>query len=207
MKRLFIVLLIAYGVSIQAKAQTAVVDPTSVAQRLALFLEEMEEAVEQRFTLIEQAENMREHLQIVQDAKKRLQEVSSFVKSSAYAVDIVNYGTDIGRKIKQYKQEIAELDELTDEEKYNIVLNMLQLADFAADRVQEGMRLAKSNGSDGEFTDFERLQLLKDIRQNLDDLDRQLDEVLSISLSANAYKAVSHGLKNLALKTMMFDFN
>ncbi|MBP5259679.1 MAG: hypothetical protein J6Z12_03485 [Paludibacteraceae bacterium] len=207
MKRLFIVLLIAYGVSIQVKAQTAVVDPTSVAQRLALFLEEMEEAVEQRFTLIEQAESMREHLQIVQDTKKRLQEVSAFVKSSAYAVDIVNYGTDIGKKIKQYKQEIAGLDELTDEEKYNIVLNMLQLADFAADRVQEGMRLAKSNGSDGEFTDFERLQLLKDIRQNLDDLDRQLDEVLSLSLSANAYKAVAHGLKNLTVKTMMFDFN
>ena len=99
------------------------------------------------------------------------------------------------------------MDELTDEEKYNSVLNMLQLADFAADRVQEGMRLAKSNGSDGEFTDFERLQLLKDIRQNLDDLDRQLDEVLSLSLSANAYKAVAHGLKNLTVKTMMFDFN
>lgn len=205
-KKLVSVLLAVYVFSMHAGAQTTVVDPTSITQRLALFLEEMEEAVQQRFTLLEQAENMRQHLALVQDTKKRLQEVSSFVQSSAYAVDIVNYGTDIAGKIKRFKQEIADLKQLTDEEKYNIVLNMLQLADYAADKVQEGISLAKSHETDGEFSDFERLQLLKDIRRELDDLDSQLDEVLSTTLSANAYKEISNGLKDIALRAWMFDF-
>ena len=206
MKKTIIVWLILCGFTARVSAQATVIDATAVSQRLTLFLEEMEEAVEQRLTLLEQAESMRQHLALVQDAKKKLREVSHYVQTSAYTVDIVNYGTSIVKKVRSFRTEIAGLDGFTDEEKYNITLNMLQLADYGAGKVEEGVTLSKSNSSDGEFSDYERLQLLKDIRQELGDLDAQLDEVLSVTLSTNAYNELTSGLKDLAMKAIMFDF-
>lgn len=207
MKKTFLFLFFC-GLTASVCAQTTVVDPTSVAQRLSLFLEQMDEAVSHRFALLDEVANTSETLQLARDARQKLQEVSQFVKASSYSLDIVDYGSKIAGKIKDYKQEIAQLEHVTDEEKYNIVMNMLQLASYAAEKVKEGVQLTKSNRSkaEAEMSDYERIQVLCRIRGELDELNAQLDQVLSMALSANASRALSQGIESITFDAITFSF-
>ena len=208
MKRIIISLYIVI-LSIPLNAQTVVTDPTSVMQRLSIFLEEMEEAVSSRLELIEQVENTRKTYELGVEAVEKLREVSEFIKTSAVACDIVNQGAAITNKIVSYKNQLNELEALTEEERYSLYCTMVDLGKHVADKVKEGMQMTngKEDGKNGEFTDFERLNMLKSVREELEWLNTMVDSLFANSVKDNAFSELSKGLNNLLVSAMTFSFN
>ena len=208
MKRLVInILAVLFAFSLQA--QTVVTDPTSVAQRLSIFLEEMEEAVSSRLELIEQVENTRKTYELGVEAVEKLREVSEFIKTSAVACDIVRQGTSITNKILSYKQQINNLKSLTEEERYSLYCSLIEIGKHVADKVKEGMDMTtnKGDGENGEFTDYERLEMLKSVREELEWLSTTVDSMFTKCVQDNAFAELSSGLNQLLVNAMTFSFN
>ncbi|MBO4370765.1 MAG: hypothetical protein J5808_05330 [Paludibacteraceae bacterium] len=187
-------------------AQTVVTDPTSVAQRVSIFLEEMEEAVSSRLELIEQVENTRKTYELSVQAAEKLREVSEFIKTSAVACDIVSQGTSVTNKILSYKQQLSEMHSLSEEERYSVYCTLIEMGKHVADKVKEGMEMTQSKENGGEFTDYERLQMLKDVREELEWLNSSVETLFTRCVKENAFQDLSAELNSLLVNSMTFSF-
>lgn len=187
-----------------ANAQMVVVDQTSFLQRMTLFLQEMEETVGQSLDLTDQTSTARATLELSQEAADRLKRVSEFVKSSADVLEISRSGVRISQKIIDYKDRIMQLENVSDEEKYWILELAMDIAEKAAEQATEGLKLAKQGATDGEFTDYERLQIIKDIKRNVLSLECDLDDLISKASSYGNYTGMIGSFRNIAFDASTF---
>ena len=63
-------------------AQFMVTDPASITQRLTLFLEELAEAMQERYSIEQQTDNTSELVEQNKETLKKLQKISNFIKSA-----------------------------------------------------------------------------------------------------------------------------
>jgi hypothetical protein len=203
MKKKLLLIVFIFG-CVSAYPQAIVTDPSSMSQRIALFFEQMEEALSQMMQLVEQVENARQTLEISKEAREKLKKVSSFIQASADVLEIANSGIRITNKIGLYKSAIMEMNYLTTEEKYNILCATVKLGHHASEKVSEGIMMSKTREKDGEFSDYERLQMLKAVKEEVLYIESEIDDMYSRCLSQSAYNDFAEGISELTVDAMMF---
>jgi hypothetical protein len=158
-------------------AQFVVSDPTSIAQRLSLFAEELYEIMTDRQELISQTANTGEMLQKTKEAIEKLQKVSNYVQGAKISLDIVKEGVNLSKQVNKLHTEFSKLTYLTDQEIANAICFSAELGDHIAEMVGEANEMLNSRRDKGEMTDYERIQLLKDIQLELKTLRGLLSQV------------------------------
>ncbi len=158
-------------------AQFVVSDPTSIAQRLSLFAEELYEIMTDRQELISQTANTGEMLQKTKEAIEKLQKVSNYVQGAKISLDIVKEGVNLSKQVNKLHTEFCKLTYLTDQEIANAICFSAELGDHIAEMVGEANEMLNSRRDKGEMTDYERIQLLKDIQLELKTLRGLLSQV------------------------------
>lgn len=202
----FHLLVLLLAVSGCAVPQAVVTDPTSMAQRIALFLEEMEESISQSMDIADNAENMSRLFELTKESADKLRKVSEFIKASRQLVNITESELRIADKMEKYINRVNEMDGLTMTEKINIISSIMNLGTAAAERIKFGVEMAKNGANDADFSDFERIEILSKIEGEVLALEEAIDKAYELSISKEIKDGFMSGLDNMKIQAMTFSF-
>ncbi len=203
MKKILLLILLT-AVLAPSYAQVVVSDPTSFAQRLSLFAEELYEIMTDRQELISQTANTGEMLQKTKEAIEKLQKVSTYVQGAKISLDIVKEGVNLSKQVSKLNTEFSKLTHLTDEEIANAVCFSAELGDHVAEMVNEAKEMLNSRKDKGEMTDYERLQLLKDIQTELKTLRGLLSKVEKRFKDKNSVALMDDYMRAMTCEALFF---
>ena len=169
-------------------AQFMVTDPASITQRLTLFLEELAEAMQERYSIEQQTDNTSELVEQNKETLKKLQKISNFIKSALVVKEIAEESNAVVQKVKNINEKFSELDELTKEEVYNVLNFTVDLGEQVSEKLKESKKMSSSTtSSSGEMTDYERLQILNNIKDEIVKVKKKLSDVESRFKKKNSY--------------------
>lgn len=191
-------------IPITAIPQAVVTDPTSMAQRITLFLEQMEEAVSQGMSLAESSENTLKMLNLSKETAESLVKVSDFIKNSRQIVDITEAEVRIAQKLKDYSTKIKDIESLTLTEKVNLVNSMIHLSSEAMKRIKSALDMTKSGSIDAKFSDYERLQILSQVESEVLSIENAIDYYYESCVTTSSIESLKSTLESLSFSAMMF---
>lgn len=190
-------------VTLSAMPQAVVTDPSSMAQRIAIFLEEMEEALSQSMDLAESTENTKRLFELSQETMESITKVSDFIKTSRQVMDITEAEIRIADKIKDYAMRIRSMNSLTFDEKVNIINSLITMGSESSRRIKSVIDLVKGD-ADAKMSDYERLQILTQVENEVMAIENGIDEAYGISVTSSAIDGLKGTLENMSLSAMMF---
>lgn len=196
-----LMLLIAF----YAIPQAVVTDPSSMAQRIALFLEEMEETISQSLDIAESSENTFKLFQVTEESINNLKKVSAFIKMSRQFVEITDAEIRIAEKLEKYSERVRQMSSLSKDEKINIIASMINLGSAAVERIKNGIDIVKNNSSDAKLSDFERLQILSTLEDEILALENAIDETYETSVSEESMDGILSTISGMSKRAIMFD--
>ena len=203
MKRIFTTLVL-FATALGLWSQAVVTDPTSMAQRIALFLEEMEETVSQSMDLADNSENTLKLLRISKETAESLVKVSNYIKTSRQIVEIAEAEIRIAEKLKDYSAKIKEMESATLTEKLNMINSMVNLGSEAMKRIKSAMDMDKNGSSDAKLSDYERLQILTQVESEVLAIENAIDSSYEKCLTSESIEDIKSTLENLCFSAMMF---
>ncbi len=203
MKRIFTTLVL-FATALGLLSQAVVTDPTSMAQRIALFLEEMEETVSQSMDLADNSENTLKLLRISKETAESLVKVSNYIKTSRQIVEIAEAEIRIAEKLKDYSAKIKEMESATLTEKLNMINSMVNLGSEAMKRIKSAMDMVKNGSSDAKLSDYERLQILTQVESEVLAIENAIDSSYEKCLTSESIEDIKSTLENLCFSAMMF---
>ncbi|MBQ3929521.1 MAG: hypothetical protein II620_01200 [Paludibacteraceae bacterium] len=203
MKRIFTTLVL-FATALGLWSQAVVTDPTSMAQRIALFLEEMEETVSQSMDLADNSENTLKLLRISKETAESLVKVSNYIKTSRQIVEIAEAEIRIAEKLKDYSAKIKEMESATLTEKLNMINSMVNLGSEAMKRIKSAMDMVKNGSSDAKLSDYERLQILTQVESEVLAIENAIDSSYEKCLTSESIEDIKSTLENLCFSAMMF---
>lgn len=203
MKRIFTTLVL-FATALGLWSQAVVTDPTSMAQRIALFLEEMEETVSQSMDLADNSENTLKLLRISKETAESLVKVSNYIKTSRQIVEIAEAEIRIAEKLKDYSAKIKEMESATLTEKLNMINSMVNLGSEAMKRIKSAMDMVKNGSSDAKLSDYERLQILTQVESEVLAIENAIDSSYEKCLTSESIEEIKSTLENLCFSAMMF---
>lgn len=189
----------------EAIPQAIVTDPSSMAQRIALFLEEMEETISQSLDIAESSENTWKLFQVTEESINNLKKVSSFIKMSRQFVEITDAEIRIAEKLEKYSERVRQMSTLSKDEKINIIASMINLGSAAVERIKNGIDIVKNNSSDAKLSDFERLQILSTLEDEILALENAIDETYETSMSEESMDGILSTISGMSKRAIMFD--
>lgn len=163
-------------------AQTVVVsDPTSIAQRLLLATQEMDEMIEQKYKFVEQIELLKKQAQEAQKVRERLQKVSNAIKKGHEIVGILTQAEHLMELNKKIRHSIMDkATSLSDETILGYVELMVQYTTEISNIVIEAKKAVQDNNDlledSGEerndsgshkMSDAERIERLRQVKEDL----------------------------------------
>jgi hypothetical protein len=172
-------------------AQWVVTDPGSVSQRMTLFLEELSEAMQERYSIEKQTDNTFELLKQNKETLSKLQNISNYVKTALVVKEIAEESNNVINKVKNISDKFSKLDRLTQEEIYNFLNFSVAFNEQVYDKFQESKKMSSTNTSSGEMTDYERLQILENIKDEIVKIKKNLSSVESRFKKKNSYEEFS----------------
>ena len=95
-----LILLVASCTPTPMYAQWLVTDPSSITQRLTLFLEELSEAMQERYTMEKQTDNTSELVKQNDESLKKLQKISNYIKTALVVKEIAEESNNVMKKVK-----------------------------------------------------------------------------------------------------------
>lgn len=203
MKRIFTTLVL-FATALGLWSQAVVTDPTSMAQRIALFLEEMEETVSQSMDLADNSENTLKLLRISKETAESLVKVSNYIKTSRQIVEIAEAEIRIAEKLKDYSAKIKEMESATLTEKLNMINSMVNLGSEAMKRIKSAMDMVKNGSSDAKLSDYERLQILTQVESEVLAIENAIDSSYEKCQTSESIEDIKSTLENLCFSAMMF---
>lgn len=200
-----ILLLILFMLSLPAvHAQFVVSDPTSFTQRLSLFAEELYEIMTDRKELMSQTANTGQMLKNTKEALEKLQRVSQYVQGAKISLDILKEGVNLSKQVSKLHTDFSQLSHLTDEEMANAVCFSAELGDHIAEMIDEAKEMLNSRKNKGEMTDYERIQLLKDIHAELKTLRGLLTKVQKRFKDKNSMALMDDYMRAMTCEAIFF---
>ena len=175
-----------------------------MAQRIALFLEEMEETVSQSMDLADNSENTLKLLRISKETAESLVKVSNYIKTSRQIVEIAEAEIRIAEKLKDYSAKIKEMESATLTEKLNMINSMVNLGSEAMKRIKSAMDMVKNGSSDAKLSDYERLQILTQVESEVLAIENAIDSSYEKCLTSESIEDIKSTLENLCFSAMMF---
>jgi hypothetical protein len=170
-------------------AQIPVTDLSSISQRVTLFLEELSEAMQERYSIEKQTDNTSELVRQNDESLKKLQKISNFIKSALVVKEIAEESNAVMQKVKNLNKQFSKLDELTSEEVYNVLNFTVDLGEQVNEKLKESKKMSSSTmSSSGEMTDYERLQILTNIRDEIVKIKKNLTAVENRFKKKNSYE-------------------
>ena len=202
-----LILLVASCTPTPMYAQWLVTDPSSITQRLTLFLEELSEAMQERYTMEKQTDNTSELVKQNDESLKKLQKISNYIKTALVIKEIAEESNNVMKKVKNINEQFSKLDRLTKEEYYNILNFTVDLGEQAFDKVKESKKMSNSTQNNGEMTDYERLQILNGIKDEIVKLKKNLSDVEARFKSKNSYEEFSKQARAYTRETLFMAFD
>ncbi len=172
-------------------AQWLVTDPSSITQRLTLFLEELSEAMQERYTMEKQTDNTSELVEQNKESLKKLQKISNYIKSALVVKEIAEESNNVIKKVKNINDKYSKLERLTKEEVYNVLNFTVDLGEQVYDKVKESKKMSSTSTKSGEMTDYERLQILNEIKDEIVNIKKSLTDVETRFKKKNSYEEFS----------------
>jgi hypothetical protein len=170
-------------------AQIPVTDLSSISQRVTLFLEELSEAMQERYSIEKQTDNTSELVRQNDESLRKLQKISNFIKSALVVKEIAEESNAVMQKVKNLNKQFSKLDELTSEEVYNVLNFTVDLGEQVNEKLKESKKMSSSTmSSSGEMTDYERLQILTNIRDEIVKIKKNLTAVENRFKKKNSYE-------------------
>ena len=128
-KHIFMIIICLTSTLAYGQGVAIVTDPTSMSQRAIQFMQEMEEAIEQRTQMLKQVAGLKniyeQNSELIEYSKK----ASFYVQSSKEILQIIDLGTQAVKKQQRYRNEISHMEYLTKEERYYTVCALILVAD------------------------------------------------------------------------------
>ena len=187
-------------------AQIPVTDLGSISQRVTLFLEELSEAMQERYSIEKQTDNTSELVQQNKESLRKLQKISNYVKSALVVKEIADESNDVLKKMKNINDEFSKLDKLTNEEIYNVMNFTVDLGEQIFEKVKESKKMSKSNTNSGEMSDYERLQLLNEIKDEIVKIKKSLSDVETRFKNKNSYEEFSRQARAYTREALFMAF-
>ena len=169
-------------------AQLVVADPGSLSQRITLFLEELAEAMNSRYTLEEQKDKTTELVEQNKESLEKLRKISNYIQTALVVQEIAEESNEVIEKIRNINEQFSKLDKLTKEEVYNVLNFSMDLSKQVLEKVSESKKMSKNGQKSGEMTDYERLQVLNDIKAEIVKIKKNLTEIEKRFKSKNSYE-------------------
>lgn len=169
MKKTYLILSIALC-SLPLRAQLPVTDIASIYQNMGNF---MADAMEQ----LNHTQALSEYIMLAQEAVEKLQEVSDYVQQAKISVEIVQEGVKLAQQIKTIQSEMSQLESLTDQEIANAICFASDLGNMIAQKIDQASETLGDSNNESEMSDYERLQLLQNIKQEIKSLQEMLAKV------------------------------
>lgn len=171
MKRIY-TWVIVFAFTLPIRAQLPVTDLASIYQNVANFATD---AYEQ----YKHTESLAKYIMLSEEALEKLQNVSNYVQQAKVSVEIIQEGVQLAKQVKNIQDEICGLQSLTDEEISNALCLSVELGEMIAEKIDQASEMAgkKVNKQGGELSDYERLQLLQNIKKEIKDLQEMLAKV------------------------------
>lgn len=186
-------------------AQWIVSDPGSIGQRLTLFLEELSEAMQERYTLEQQVGNTYELLEQSKESLKKLQDISNFIRSALVVKEIAEEGNNVVKKVESINNKFSKLD-LTKEEVCNVLNFTVEIGERIYDKVKESKKMSSSKDGAGEMTDYERLQILNNIKDEIVKTKKSLTSMENRFKSKNSYELFTKQAREYTREALFMAF-
>ena len=148
MKKIFILIVLFNVAVFKINAQFIVNDPTSIAQRLFLAVEEMTALIENKYQLVEQVQQMKQIYDQGQEVRDAVQKVASYVKKANEIIEIIEIGEATVADAKRYRREIKNMSNLTDSYKYEAFCLMVNFDTQIVNIINEAKTIISDKGSD-----------------------------------------------------------
>ena len=187
-------------------AQFMVTDPASITQRLTLFLEELAEAMQERYSIEQQTDNTSELVQQNKTTLEKLQKISNYIQTALVVQEIAEESEEVIDKIKDIKDQFSKLDKLTKEEIYNVLNFSMDMSKQVLEKVSESKKMSKNGQKSGEMTDYERLQVLKDIKEEIVKIKKNLTEIEKRFKSKNSYETFTQQARAYTREALFMAF-
>lgn len=187
--------------SFGAYSQSMVVsDPTSIAQRLLLASQEMDEMIEQKYKFVEQIELLKKQGEEARKMRQRIENVSNAIRKGREIVGIINEAEELMQLNKEIRNTLLESKTcLTDETIMTYVEMLVDQTTEVTDIVSEARKAVQSNSDLSEnsdnshkMSDAERIARLRQVREDLRSIH---DRIASIYLRLNRM-AVNNSRQN-----------
>ena len=206
-KHIFMIIICLTSTLAYGQGVAIVTDPTSMSQRAIQFMQEMEEAIEQRTQMLKQVAGLKniyeQNSELIEYSKK----ASFYVQSSKEILQIIDLGTQAVKKQQRYRNEISHMEYLTKEERYYTVCALILVADKIKNLVSSGRKMVhKNDDKSGRFSDYERLSMIKDVKNDLYSTINTLDNVYYTAVNKNSYYKNKSEMRKLTEDFMTFNF-
>lgn len=202
-----LILIVASCTPMPMYAQWMVTDPASISQRLTLFLEELSESIQERYTMEQQTDNTSELVEQNKESLKKLQKISNFIKSALVVKEIAEEGNNVIKKVKSINDNFSKLERLTKEEVYNALSFSVDLGEQVYEKVKESKKNSSSTATkSGEMTDYERLEILNQIKEEIVKLKKNLASVESRFKNKNSYEVFSKQARSYTREALFMAF-
>lgn len=152
-----------------SQAAMVVTDPTSFAQRAMNFVEQMEEAVEEKYVMYEQIEQMTMQAEEFKKNADRFKSAMNWVKRAKDFVVIVQAAEDIANDLNEFRNKLTQTDWLNEGEQLSLYMKGFSIYSDAMDLIEEAKLYVSDFKSDDDagLSSAERLELLNKIRSQM----------------------------------------
>lgn len=159
-----------------ANAQMVVSDPASVAQRAMNFVDQMSEAIEEKYAMYEQIEQASEQIKMAKKSYDKYRKVMGWVKTSQEIISIITIGEEISKEVNDFRRYLNGSQMLNADEQFRLYLAAFKFYEKAMDHITEAKRYISDFNSEEDtgLSSAERLDLLRNIRQDMQTLQYQI---------------------------------
>lgn len=165
--------------SLNGYGQFTVTDPTSVAQRLVLAMEEMEEQIDQKYKFIQQIQIAQKAYESSKSMQEKVEKVSTYVKTAKEVVEIISLGEDIMRISKNMRKNVQNTNVLTENEKFQAIVDIVNCTTNISQIAKQASRVVQDKKSDNDvsLSDFERQQELRYLKNEMKEMKTELQRI------------------------------
>lgn len=165
-------LLVCYNMS----AQMVVSDPTSIAQRAMNFVDQMSEAIEEKYAMYEQIEKTVHQAELIKKNMDKFKKVMDWVKTGKEIISIIQTTEDISKELNSFRRYLIESDYLTEDEQYRLYSQGFEVYSDAMNSITDAKKYISDfkNEDDAGLSSAERIELLSKIKEEVSSLKMKL---------------------------------
>lgn len=170
MKNIVLLALLLCGASpLYSQGAMVVTDPTSFAQRAMNFVDQMAEAVEEKYVMYEQIEQMVMQAEDFKKNAEKFKTAMNWVKRAKDFVVIVQAAEDMANDLNEFRNQLTQTDWLNEGERLSLYLKGFGIYSDAMDLIEEAKLYVSDFKSeeDAGLSSAERLELLNRIRSQM----------------------------------------